>query len=208
MDPIRLGGVTWIALATGAVALAVLLWAEIAGRPAIRAVAKTSCSLSFVAVAISGGVHGWLPVLVTAGLAISVVGDVLLLSRSQGAFLGGLVAFLLAHVAYATAFAPSSSRPLLLLPVVAFAVASVLAWLWPRLGPMRLPVIAYCVVIGAMTWLALGVPRPLVRAGAVLFFLSDLLVARGRFVRPGKVNQLVGWPLYYAGQFLLALAAG
>ena len=84
---------------------------------------------------------------------------------------------------------------MLLLPLVVAALAGILTWLWPHLGEMRLPVLAYCAVIGAMVWLALG-----------LFFVSDLFVARGRFVRPGKLNQLVGWPLCYAGQFLLALS--
>jgi hypothetical protein len=50
------------------------------------------------------------------------------------------------------------------------------------------------------------VARPEVRAGALLFYLSDLAVARDRFVRPGLANRLVGLPLYYAGQVLLALA--
>jgi len=59
---------------------------------------------------------------------------------------------------------------------------------------------------GARVWVALGDPDPLVRWGAGLFFVSDLFVARGRFVSPGKVNQLLGWPLDFAGQFLLALS--
>jgi hypothetical protein len=52
------------------------------------------------------------------------------------------------------------------------------------------------------------VARPGVRAGALLFYLSDLLVARDRFVRPGIVNRVVGLPLYYAAQLLLASAVG
>jgi len=52
------------------------------------------------------------------------------------------------------------------------------------------------------------VDRNPIRAGAVLFWLSDLAVARDRFVRPGFVNPLVGLPLYYAAQLLLASAAG
>jgi uncharacterized membrane protein YhhN len=57
-----------------------------------------------------------------------------------------------------------------------------------------------------MLWLALGVDRTEIRLGAALFFASDLLVARDRFVRPGLANRLVGLPLYYAAQVLLALA--
>lgn len=196
----------WIGLGAGAAALGLLLWSEVRDRPLARGLAKATCSACFVAVALSGGVHGRYAALVVTGLVLSVAGDVLLLSRAQKAFLAGLVSFLLAHVAYAAAFAPISSRPMLLLPLVGAALAGILSWLWPHLGEMRLPVLAYCAVIGAMVWLAIGVPDPLVRWGAGLFFVSDLFVARGRFVRPGKLNQLVGWPLYYAGQFLLALS--
>jgi uncharacterized membrane protein YhhN len=203
MTPLR-----WLPLGTGALALAVLLWAEVRGRPRIRAVAKTLTSLCFVAVAFTGGRLGTYGALVVTGLVLSVAGDVLLLSREKGPFLAGLVSFLLAHVAYVVAFAPLSSRPLVALLGVGLTVAVVLRWLWPHLGPMRIPVVAYCAVIGAMAWLAIGVPSPLVRTGAILFFLSDLFVARGRFVHPGKENQLLGWPLYYAGQFLIALSVG
>ena len=44
----------------------------------------------------------------------------------------------------------------------------------------------------------------MVLAGAVLFFLSDLGVARDRFVSPGVWNRAVGLPLYYGAQLLLA----
>ena len=199
---------TWIGLCAGALAMAALLRAEVRDRPVARALAKTACSLSFVAVALSGGIHGRYAALLLTGLLLSTAGDVLLLSRKERAFLGGLVSFLLAHVAYAAAFAPVSSRSLLLLPLVVPTLAGILAWLWPHLGSMRLPVLAYCAVIGVMVWLGMGVPDPRVRAGALLFFVSDLFVARGRFVHPGKVNQIVGWPLYYGGQFLLALSVG
>ena len=197
-----------IGLGVGALSLVGLLASELRGRPAARAALKTTCSLGFVAVALASGGSGRYGALVLAGLALSVVGDVLLLSQAKKVFLAGLVAFLLAHVAYAAAFAPLSSRTLGALLLVTAAVSGILAWLWPHLGEMRVPVLAYCAVIGTMVWLALGVPSTLVRAGALLFFVSDLLVARGRFVRAGKVNQLVGWPLYYAGQYLLALSVG
>jgi hypothetical protein len=45
-----------------------------------------------------------------------------------------------------------------------------------------------------------------VRLGALLFAASDLAVARDQFVRPGLANRMVGLPLYYAAQVLLALA--
>lgn len=43
-----------------------------------------------------------------------------------------------------------------------------------------------------------------IAAGALAFYLSDLSVARDRFVQPAFVNGLWGLPLYFAGQMLLA----
>jgi hypothetical protein len=40
------------------------------------------------------------------------------------------------------------------------------------------------------------------------FYLSDLFVARQRFVAPAFANRLYGLPLYYLGQFLLAFSVG
>ena len=72
--------------------------------------------------------------------------------------------------------------------------------------------IAYIVVITAMLALAVGCwGRPaggLRLAGATAFYLSDLAVARNRFVAPGPVNRAWGLPLYYGGQALLALSVG
>ena len=44
--------------------------------------------------------------------------------------------------------------------------------------------------------------------GATAFFLSDIAVARNRFVAPGFTNRAWGLPLYYVGQVLLALSTG
>lgn len=45
-------------------------------------------------------------------------------------------------------------------------------------------------------WLAL--------LGAILFALSDISVARDRFVAHGLVNRLWGLPIYFIAQLLLA----
>ena len=45
---------------------------------------------------------------------------------------------------------------------------------------------------------------PGVAAGALAFVASDLFVARDRFVSPAFANRLLGLPLYYAAQMLLA----
>jgi len=67
-------------------------------------------------------------------------------------------------------------------------------------------------VVGA--WTVLGdaglnsTGRLLVFVGAVSFYLSDLFVARDRFLKSEFTNRLIGLPLYYCGQFLLAFSVG
>jgi len=82
---------------------------------------------------------------------------------------------------------------------------------------MKVPVLAYVLVISVMVTMAWSVfmesqvgiqGRILVLAGAVLFYLSDITVARDRFMEDRFSNKLVGLPLYFGGQFLLAFSAG
>ena len=88
-------------------------------------------------------------------------------------------------------------------------VAVSLRWLWGHLGPtMRGPVVAYVIVISVMTVLAAGATgagaSALVLPGALAFVVSDLAVARQRFVHATFANKLWGLPLYYGGVSLLA----
>jgi hypothetical protein len=43
-------------------------------------------------------------------------------------------------------------------------------------------------------------------AGAILFYVSDIFVARQRFVDSNYINRLVGLPLYYVGQFMISFS--
>jgi uncharacterized membrane protein YhhN len=201
-------GLSLVSIGASLALLGLHLLAEARGLGPLRALGKLGASLGFVALALSLGIDSGFDRLVLAALILSLVGDALLLSAARPMFLGGLVAFLLAHVAYAVAFLSRGDIPPWPLPLLALGVGLVLRWLWPHLGSMKGPVVAYCLVISAMLWLALGVPSALVRWGAALFYVSDLTVARDRFVRPAFANRLVGLPLYYAAQVLLALSAG
>jgi uncharacterized membrane protein YhhN len=196
----------WLLIVAVALLVAAQLAADAQGYRAWRAVTKVAASLAFVAIGLLPGPRGPLAGGLLAGLALSVLGDAALLSPRRGWFLAGLAAFLCANLAYAAAFAAvGHPDPWLLLPVAALLLGT-LRWLWPHAGAMRWPIVAYCLAIGNMLWQAQGVDRLEVRLGAILFVASDLAVARDRFVRPGLANRLVGLPLYYAAQVLLALA--
>ncbi len=191
-----------------AAALAVHLWADARRRRLPRALGKALASAAFLFLAAQRAAPDRYGLLVLVALALSAAGDVCLLRRAKPAFLAGVGLFLAAHVAYALAFAPRSRpHPLAVLALAAAGVL-VVRWLWPHLGVLRVPVIAYAVAITAMLVLALGVPDRRVQLGAALFYVSDLAVARDRFVAPGFSNHLAGLPPYYAAQLLLAWTAG
>jgi uncharacterized membrane protein YhhN len=76
---------------------------------------------------------------------------------------------------------------------------------------MRTLVFAYVAVISTMLALAAGTyaahGNAYIVVGALMFYVSDLSVARDRFVGEHIFNRLWGLPLYYGGQILLALSA-
>jgi len=153
---------------------------------------------------------------IDAGIALSVVGDIALLSASEGAFLVGLAAFLLAHVAYVVAFAGVAVwSPHV--AVVAVATVTVTVFVLRAIAPgtarLRAPTIAYGVVITAMVVAAsatLGGPlpgAPLAAAGATFFYASDASLALNRFRRPIPHAAFYTLGLYWIGQIGIAMAA-
>jgi uncharacterized membrane protein YhhN len=176
---------------------------------------KTAASAAFVILGFvrwSAGdpIDTWL----IAALALCAAGDICLLSERT--FDVGLISFLLGHLAYVAGFAvalPIGNWPLLILIPIAASGAIALRWLWPQLGRRRISVTAYIIAISIMVWGGIsafseGTLPWTAAAGAVLFYLSDLAVARQRFVREDFINRAVGLPIYYLGQLLLALTIG
>lgn len=185
-----------------------------------------TCALSFIRPADEYDTLYTLLILV--GLTFSLMGDVLLIPYNQPkAFLGGLVAFLLAHVMYIVAFVylqfwilEANSIPGEVATTVVLLIVGVLVYryLSPGLGDMRLPVIAYVIVISIMVHRAVSValvhPGPpiqpvLIVAGATLFYISDAILAVDKFRMAGQMPHYKLWNLssYYTGQLLIALSA-
>jgi uncharacterized membrane protein YhhN len=202
-----------------------------------RGWAKGAASTGFIATAVAAGAAdtafgAW----VLAALCLGWIGDIALVSAQRKWFLLGLGSFLLSHLTYIGAFATVRPNALVaVLVAVGLLVPAGLVgrWLWPHLSAdMRGPVVAYIAVISAMVAAAAGAvagagpsapaaavltsgkPFPgwlwdaAVMTAAVAFYLSDVSVARDRFVAPGFGNRLWGLPLYYAAQLLFALSTG
>ncbi|WP_300455519.1 lysoplasmalogenase [Desulfobacula sp.] len=159
--------------------------------------------------------------LILSGLLMSLLGDVLLVFYRRDLFLAGLAAFLMGHIFFALALFNLGRTPSpgwgFLCSVITIAGLGVFVWLRPHLGTMKGPVIAYLLVISCMlagagkVLFEPAVPklgRGIIFAGALLFYFSDVFVARDRLVEKAFVNRLLGLPIYYAAQFLLAFSVG
>lgn len=201
--------------------LAALLVAEKRKSVPLILTFKTPLSILFVATALIQP-HAVEPYYqwVIAGLVFGLIGDVCLALKGNRAFRAGLVAFLLGHIIYVVAFAgltqPSDWLNFGYLLIVAVSLG--VFWrLRPHLGAMMIPVGLYVLVISSMlaaAWVAFLNPDLqstgawVLLVGACCFYLSDLFVARERFVRSQFANRLLGLPLYYGGQFCIAFSVG
>ena len=197
------------------VALAGLLLAEWRSSQPGLWISKPVASAVFVWLGLaSGALDSTYGRLVLVGLALCMLGDVLLIPRNRpGIFRAGVFAFLLGHVAYSAAFL---TLPLSFIglagggALLALVIWMALRWMGPALPPdMVAAVRTYMVVIGVMSTLACGVAAAggpwQVAVGALAFTASDVSVARDRFVRQEFVNRAWGLPLYYCAQLLIAV---
>jgi uncharacterized membrane protein YhhN len=159
----------------------------------------------------------WYTWSITLGLLLGLGGDVALMFRRDRPFLIGLVLFLLGHLVYTVVWTVANgfhTQDLVSAAVLVVLSVPVYLYLRPGLGSMKVPVIFYVLIITLMVNRAISTfygdyftvtQAWLVGVGAILFWLSDLLLAINRFRRPLKWEPL-GLFLYYGGQLLIALS--
>ena len=206
------GYTTWAAIC--GLGLLISLAGEYRQSTALSGAGKLVAASSYIAAALSLGANEMLyGRVLLVGMAFCWLGDMFMISSgSRRLFLAGLASFLTGHIVYIGAFAVRGfSLPALLgaaVVMVAFG-CFVLRWLKPGVDRrMRLPVWLYVIAISAMmamaaaTWSAHG--SLVLLLGALLFVISDLAVARNRFLTPGFINRAWGLPTYFAAQLLLA----
>jgi len=197
--------------------LTILLIAEARSSRIWIRIAKPFASSGFIIAAIGfGAMDSLYGQLIFIALLFSFAGDLLLIPKSKKIFIAGIMSFSLAHIAFAAAFImPGVSIAAVVIGTVIVAGIFIIIgrWLSPHLpANMRTPVRSYLVIIGAMasiaTGCAFGEGPATVLIGAALFVVSDIAVARNRFVSPGFVNKIWGLPLYYSAQLILASTVG
>lgn len=156
------------------------------------------------------------------GFSFSLLGDVFLMLPQPRLFLFGLGAFLLAHVCFIVGLNPTFPPGLALLLIIPIGGAA--AWVeWRVISALRasnhssmvVPVIGYGIAMTLMVfsaWATLfradwtGTRQALVIIGAMLFFVSDVLLAWNRFVKPFGAAKLAIIVTYHLGQIALAMS--
>jgi uncharacterized membrane protein YhhN len=158
--------------------------------------------------------------LMLAGLFFSWAGDVLLELpyKSEYFFICGLAGFLVAHLMYLTVFirTPGKNLKIKVQPgilVLLIIIGSALVYyLYDDLKGMRFPVILYALVILSMLWGAIGrkgkvnnTSYLLVLSGAILFVVSDSLLAINKFSFHFEAAGYAVMSTYIIAQFLIVI---
>lgn len=154
--------------------------------------------------------------LIISGLFLSAIGDSFLLLSGNSWFTFGLVAFLIAHLVYVSAFMTRSRfSPFHLLALIPISIYAFLLLRGLHGGifasgnnGLWIPVLVYVIVISIMIWSAVISRNRVAIAGAILFFLSDSLLAWNMFVTSVSWAGYGVMILYYTAQFLIAKSIG
>lgn len=158
-------------------------------------------------------------VLLTA-LTFSWIGDIILLFSDKGElyFIFGLVAFLISHLVYIILFSKQQALRIdtnktkfwvgILFILVYFAF--MINTLFPKLGPLKIPVLVYAVVITTMLFFAFkgslkwAIPaNNYILIGAIVFVSSDSILAFNKFYAPIAHASFYIMATYCAAQYLI-----
>ena len=158
---------------------------------------------------------------IIAALIFSFTGDVLLMLEPKGSifFILGLIAFLLALICYIDFFNVVKLKTeiktnWIIIGLVAVYYSALIFYLFPHLGTMKIPVIIYGAVISCMLALALHLPGikfkkagQSMMMGAILFVVSDTLLAINKFYAPFEYAGILIMTTYAFAQLLIVMGS-
>jgi len=208
-----------VGLLVAAALVAALDWVAVDQRFfRIEYVAKPLTLALLVAAAATGtlGAPGpW----VVAALACGLVGDIALLAADehsaavQPPFVAGLAAFLVGHACYVVAFLRAGVSGLDLLAgalvaagIATLALPAVLRGAARAAGTQFAAVVAvYAAALAAVAALGVGTGSVITAVGAQLFLVSDVVLAREKFVARVPRGPLAVAVTYHLGQGLILI---
>ncbi|RXM41446.1 lysoplasmalogenase [Chryseobacterium sp. CH21] len=139
-----------------------------------------------------------------SGLILSFFGDVFLLFG--WGFMPGLGSFLLAHICYIVYFFKIRKKNVWIwITVVLLYLGSFIYYIYPYLNEMKIPVVIYGITIATMLYFSINTRSLLLVIGAILFVLSDSVLAINMFVQHTIGKELVVMITYVLAQLMLVL---
>ena len=158
--------------------------------------------LALFAAFTGGGAYAYT---IAIGLFICAIADMVLETH----FIPGMGVFALGHVAYIVAFFQKGGLNLYSIIIYALMVVAtyfVAKSLKEKTKENIAPYVGYAHIILLMLAISIFV-NPFAFVGALLFAVSDSMIAYRLFFGPAKFNDYLCITLYYLGQYLLALSA-
>ncbi|KAM6223555.1 lysoplasmalogenase TMEM86B [Rhynchocyon petersi] len=181
-----------------------LLWIPEDPPSLLGALVKCLPVLSLAAFLWGCGPRGRYTTLYQGALLCSAVGDACLIWPD--AFLWGMIAFAAAHVLYLAALGFHPLRLAVLLPILLFSGLHYSVLLPSLPSDMTVPLAIYSLLLASMLWRGL-VQGGSAGLGALLFTISDIMVAWDTFSQPLPHARLMIMTTYYAAQALISLSA-
>lgn len=166
------------------------------------------------------GLRGRFSKRIGIGLIAGLGGDICLMFDhiNEDFFIYGLVFFLIGHISYANAFYldykinTTVYKKHTKQAIIGFSLFSITfcAGLWSYLGTMKIPVILYATAISLMCIMAAGrfnrvnsLSYKIIFYGAILFVISDSVLAIDRFVYSFQFSGVIIMSTYMAAQYLI-----
>ncbi|MBR2123071.1 MAG: hypothetical protein IJ930_09160 [Lachnospiraceae bacterium] len=203
--------------------LAACLYNEKQKKHVRATVFKGLASLSFVTLGLLCSPGGKTASLVTAGLILGMIADILLNLRfvfkekAQSVFLAGILVFLSGHILYLAAVFPLIRHRLTAVIAGAAVTAVLIGWLFGRITAKKSFRIFGIIYIGAIMILNVTalfniIEHPaafsmIFAAGTFLFLISDVVLILNTFGPQTRFGlRVTNTVLYYVGQLLIALS--
>ena len=176
---------------------------------------KPVAALSFVFISFKlGALESGYGRLILFSLALCAVGDILLLNRKlKISFFCGMIVFAIAHLLFSLSFIKSSTFDfaslVTFLPLIMILGCINFMYLLPRVPHKFKPFILlyglaiFMMITSAYTFMY---EQKLILIAAIFFVLSDIFVAKDRFIKRSTKNALLITPLYFAAQGLFAFS--
>ncbi|HCI28969.1 MAG TPA: lysoplasmalogenase [Fervidobacterium sp.] len=171
----------------------------------LSTILKVFTTISFALFAFAGVDKG-LEIIIAYGLIVCALGD--LFMEYENTFMLGMLSFLVGQILYISGFLRTYEmngwdKLLYFVLILTGGLCYYFFGLLKSLGKDKIPVLVYLIAICTMLWSTIP-SMSSATAGALLFVISDSLLAYDKYVGRIKNRDFLVLSTYFIGQFLIA----